>query len=191
MTFKRRAYAGRRGSACQRFRLVGLKNPSSKQYHLYVTNLPVERFSATQVAAIYRARWTVELLFKSLKSDFALDQIPSKKKHIALALVYAAILTWLVSRELLLAMRKLCRKARREVPAGRWTRLIRAHAASLLQIAVAPPGPSRGLARRVEATLITEAPDPHRLRASLLQEVENGEPRCPRARRAAGALAVE
>ena len=187
--FKRRAYAGRRGDARQRFRLTGLRNPATGDYHLYVTNLPFERFSAKEVAAVYRARWTVELLFKSLKSDFALDQIASKKKPVALALIYAAILTWLVSRELLLAIRKLCQRAGREVPAARWTRLVRAQAASLLLIAVVPPRQSRNLERRVEAVLVAEAPSPHRTRPSLLPEVENGIPLNSRARKAAGGLA--
>ena len=186
--FKHRAYAGKRTSALQRYRLVGLQNPDSGCYHLYVTNLPNDRFSAQEVAAIYRARWSVELLFRSLKSDFALDQLPSKKKKIVVALLYASILSWLISRELLLGVRRLYSKSGRAVPAGRWTRLVRSQAAFLLRIAVGPPRSTRDLARLVESLLIHEAPDPHRGRASLLEEVQNGLPLNPRARQAAKGL---
>jgi putative transposase len=69
--FKRRPYGGKRSGASARFRLVGVLDDETKEYHLYVTNLPVDRFPAETVARIYRARWTIELLFKSLKSDWA------------------------------------------------------------------------------------------------------------------------
>ena len=125
-------------------------------------------------AAIYRARWTVEQLFKSLKSDFALEDMPSANKNVALALVYAAIVTWIASRELRLAVRARLGSQARRVTEGRWTRLMRAWASFLLFLVVSPPRHSGELARRVEAALLAEAADPHRRRRSLLEEVEAG-----------------
>jgi len=174
--FKRRKYAGKRSCARERFRLVGLRNGETKEYHLYVTNLPADRLTAQAVAAVYRARWTVEQLFKSLKSDFALEDMPSANKNVALALVYAAVVTWITSRELRLAVRaRLGAKARR-VTEGRWTRLMRAWASHLLLLATSPPRHTREVARRIEAAWIAEAVDPHVKRRSLLEEVEAGIP---------------
>ena len=189
--FKRRRYAGKRSSACERFRLVGVRNEETGCYHLYVTNLPADRFPANEIAAIYRARWTVELLFKQLKSDFGLEQMPSRKKHVVLALVYAAIVTWVASRELLLAVRQLLGTEGRRVTDGRWTRLLRTWAALLLVVVTSPPRHGRELARTIEFALLAEGPDPHRNRLSLVEEVENGIPLGHRARLALGGLASE
>lgn len=174
--FKRRQYAGKRSSGRQRFRLVGIRNDETGAYHLYVTNLPAKQFSAKDVAAVYRARWTIELLFKSLKSDFALDQMPSRNKHVVLSLLYASILTWVASRELLLAVRKLLADEGSRVTQGRWTRLLRTWAAALLVIVTSPPRHGGELARAVEFALLAEGPDPHRSRLSLGDEVERGIP---------------
>lgn len=174
--FQRRRYAGKRSTARERLRLVGLRNEETGEYHLYATNVPVELFSAKGIAALYRARWTIELLFKSLKSDFRLDQMPSSNEHVVRALVYASILTWVASRELLVAARKVLAKDGRSVPQRRWTRLLRTCAPHLLLIVTAPPRHAGSLTRSVEFALLTEGPDPHRKRKSLGVEVELGMP---------------
>ena len=76
-------------------------NQETKEYHLYLTNIPAERISAEDIALMYRARWTIELLFKELKSSYALDQISSAKPEIMEALILTAILTLIVSRKVL------------------------------------------------------------------------------------------
>lgn len=189
--FKRRSYAGKRSSARQRFRLVGLRDAETGDYHLYVTNLPADRFSAKEVSAIYRARWTVELLFKSLKSDFGLEQMPSRSKHVVRALVYAAIVTWIASRELLLGVKELLGADGRRVTDGRWTRLMRTWATLLLVVVTAPPRHGRELARTIEFALLLECPDPHLARLSLIEEVEKGIPLSHSARRSAGRAAAK
>lgn len=40
MTFKRRAYRGQRSTDTATFRLVGLRNEATGEYHCYLTNLP-------------------------------------------------------------------------------------------------------------------------------------------------------
>lgn len=187
--FKRRSYAGKQSSARQRFRLVGLRNEETGDYHLYVTNLPADRFSAKEVSAIYRARWTVELLFKSLKSDFGLEQMPSANEHVVKALVYAAIITWVASRELLLGVRELLGADGRRVTDGRWTRLMRSWATLLLVVVTAPPRRGREVERTLELVLLLECPDPHLTRLALIEEVENGIPVGSRAAGSAGRAA--
>lgn len=83
------------------YRLVGLMNQETKEYNLYLTNIPADRISAEDIALMYRARWTIELLFKELKSSYALDQISSAKPEIMEALILTAILTLIVSRKVL------------------------------------------------------------------------------------------
>ncbi|PSP79555.1 hypothetical protein BRC81_04925 [Halobacteriales archaeon QS_1_68_20] len=55
--------------------MVGVWNDDAEKYHLYVTNLSIADYSASDIAQLYRARWEVELLFKELKSTCHLDQI--------------------------------------------------------------------------------------------------------------------
>ena len=64
------------------FRLVGVINKDTGEYHFYLTNIPVERLVAEDIAMMYRARWTIELLFKELKSGYALNQISSANPEV-------------------------------------------------------------------------------------------------------------
>ena len=108
-----------------------------------------------------------------------------------LALVYAAIITWVASRELLLAVRRLLGDDGRRVTDGRWTRLVRTWATLFLVVVTSPPRHGRELARTVEFALLAEGPDPHRARMSLVEEVEKGIPLGHRARQASGDLTAD
>ena len=98
--FKRRRYGGKQSSALIEFRVVGVRNKDTDDYHLYVTNLPNE-FTPEQVAALYSLRWKVELLFRELKSRYSLEKFETGDEAIAELLVVAALLTLTVSRALL------------------------------------------------------------------------------------------
>lgn len=50
---------------------------------LIVTNLPAKLWPADQVAALYRLRWQIELLFKRLKSILNLDHLRAKNPRLA------------------------------------------------------------------------------------------------------------
>lgn len=173
VAFKRRSYRGQAAQATERFRVAGVRDDVTGEYHLYITNLPVETFDAETVARIYKARWTIELLFKTLKSDFAAEDMPSQKPAVVQALLYASILTWLVSQELLALVRERLKSEARRVTSRRWSRLLHECASDLLRLLVGPPG-QRQLAALLERLLLHEAPDPHRRRRSLLEEVETG-----------------
>ena len=77
--FKRRVYNGTRSRAVETFRVVGVWNDKEDRYHLYITNLPAEDYSAPDIAKLYQARWEVELLFRELKTVYGLDEITSGK----------------------------------------------------------------------------------------------------------------
>lgn len=55
----------------------------------------------TDIATLYQCRWEVELLFRELKTLYDLDKFNTSKAHVMEILLYAALLTLLVSRELL------------------------------------------------------------------------------------------
>lgn len=74
------------------WRVVGLLNEETGEYHLYVTNVPSALLSAEDVGKLYALRWQVELLFKLLKSHARLHHLPSSKWHIAETLIWATII---------------------------------------------------------------------------------------------------
>jgi putative transposase len=130
----RRAYQGERNKVTRTFRLVGVKDKETGKHHLYITNIPPERLDAEDIARTYAARWEVELMFKELKSHFRLHDIPSQKRHIVEALVYATILTLIVSRALLFKLREHLGVSIARTPARRWTRIFQNAATAMLSL---------------------------------------------------------
>ncbi len=59
LKFDRREYAGRKRSDTIRLRLVGVLNEETKEYHLYVTDLPADLLSPAEIAALYTGRWSI------------------------------------------------------------------------------------------------------------------------------------
>lgn len=100
LSFSRRVYGGKRSSDTLACRLVAVWDEVHEEYHLFVTNLGPEVLSAEEVAKLYRMRWEIELLFKELKSHYALDQVRTTNPDVVEALVWSALLTLVVSRRL-------------------------------------------------------------------------------------------
>ena len=172
--FRRRAYYGVRSGDEREFRLVGVRDQQTGCYHLYVTNIPAERLSAPQVASVYGARWLIELLFKEMKSYYRLEDMPSRKKHIVEALLFASVVTLLASRRLLQVVREKLRDGRRRIPEGRWAAVFASVVAQILDLMLAPARIAAAMARWVEAMLLHEAVDPNVSRQLLLTRVQNG-----------------
>ena len=53
--FKRRAYNGKQKGDTKRFRLVATYNVEEGKYHLYITNITVDRLDAEDIAVLYSA----------------------------------------------------------------------------------------------------------------------------------------
>lgn len=172
--FRRRVYGGHRSGKRRSFRLVGIRNAETGGYHFYVTNIPKERLSAQDVAVVYRARWQIELLFQELKSHYRLGDLPSRKRHIVEALLWASMVTLLVSRRLLEAVREKLRSTGRRIPEGRWAAIFSGVAGAILEVVLAPGTVAHFLERWLEVMLLHEAIDPNRSRLLLLDRVENG-----------------
>lgn len=131
--FKRRLYNGTRSSDSKTFRVVGHRHPETGEYHLYLTNLPHETFSPQQVSALYRFRWEIELLFRELKSQYRLDELPSSKPQIVKVLILASVLTLVVSRVLLGLFREVAEERGEDVifPPERFARVFESFAPTI------------------------------------------------------------
>ena len=82
------------GSVCsggrnKSFRVIGFWNGENKIYHWYITNLIVP---AEIVYPLYRLRWRIELIFKSAKRIFRIDDIPSGNSNIIVNLFLASLI---------------------------------------------------------------------------------------------------
>jgi hypothetical protein len=105
LTVKKQRYRGVRSTTTCYFRVVGRRNDETGDYHLYLTNIPVDVLEADDVAETYRLRWQVELLIKQLRSYTQLGAMPTSKESVAKMLIYASFIALLLSREFLREMR--------------------------------------------------------------------------------------
>ena len=96
--FKRRKYKGKQRKDKAQFRLVAVYNEEAKKYHLYLTNIGVELLDLEDIGMLYAARWEVELIFKELKSGYAMDKVKTKNPQVIEAFIWIAFLTMLASR---------------------------------------------------------------------------------------------
>jgi len=174
-TFQRREYAGTQSYDSKTFRVVGVRDEDADDYHLYITNLPREEFLPADLATIYRCRWEVELLFRELKTQYNLNEFDTSKTYIVEILLYAALLSLLVSRDLLDLVTE---QADDEIvfPPERWAATFRSHAQLILHelgeyLGYSPPPlPER---------LIEDAQKIHKQRPVLQETLATAtQPRC-------------
>jgi IS4 transposase len=107
VAFNRRAYRGKEKKDNERFRLVAVYNEDEDKYHLYITNLSQDLLEPQEVARLYGARWEIEILFKELKSKYALDVVSTTNPQVIEAFIWIAILTLLISRRIYTMIRRL------------------------------------------------------------------------------------
>ena len=84
----------------------------------------------------------------------------------------ASVITWLVSGQLLEALRKRDAQNARRLRAERWAALFASVAASVLDVMTLPASAAGAIARRLEPMLLYEAIDPNAKRSSLLEKVD-------------------
>lgn len=169
---KHRVYAGKRSRGKLTLRVVGVRDAVTKEYHLYMTNVPIEKLPAEDIQRVYACRWEIELLFKELKSHYRIEDLPSSKPHVVEALVYAAILTLVVSRTILRALQKKMPDKIDRLPAQRWAGIFASIAQELLLLVVQPPRLTELTERLVTAMILNEAVDPNANRPTLIKSVE-------------------
>ncbi len=67
VTFKRRKYRGKQTTVTKLFRVVAVLNKETGEYHVYMTNIPVERRSAEDIASLCGARWDIEMVSEDIE----------------------------------------------------------------------------------------------------------------------------
>jgi len=139
-------------------RVVLLWNPKTKRHVVLVTNVNRNEFSARVVAALYRLRWQVELLFKEWKSYANLHRFATTKKPIAEGLIWGSLAAATLKRFLAHATQRLLPNV--ETSTQRVAKSIGEPLRELL-VAVAEHRALRGPLRRLVDSLSTQARRAH------------------------------
>jgi len=155
------------------FRFVAVYNEWARQWHRYVTNASPSMLAAEHFTAVYAARWEIELLFRELKTHYRLDHEPRGNRFISESLLYAAVLTLVVSRRLHRLVRRRYKLTQDALPFDRWARLVASISQQILESALSPR-PRRLSERRLLAYLRNEGPDPNRSRLPLATRGQQG-----------------
>lgn len=135
VSFKRRKYKGKKRNDKMSLRLVAIYDTEDEKYHTYLTNIPPDVLSAENIAALYGVRWEIELVFKELKSNYALDQVKTTKATIVRGLIWTSILTLIVSRRLYsLLLRSVPRKLVPRYTPLRWSTVFAENGQMLLDV---------------------------------------------------------
>ena len=119
VAFQRRVDAGIRRTVGRRLRLIAVRLPESTEYPFYLTDIDPDSFDPHAVAQTYAARWQIELIFKELKSHYRLDELPTSKAHIVETLLLRAVITLLVRRRALQAVRERLWRTPYKIPLAR------------------------------------------------------------------------
>jgi len=149
-------------------RLVGNWDATEKRYRFYLTNAPAEMLVAEHVGAVYAARWEVELFFRELKLQYRIEHLPTRKRPVAECLIYAALLTSLVSRRLRQAFFSLKRPPAIE----RWAIVFSTFALEMLGL-LFTAGYSRA-EKRLLKICRREGIDPNKKRLPLILRAQAG-----------------
>lgn len=128
-----RKYAGKARKTTTEVRLVGILNEETDEYHLYITDLSASQFTAEHIAALYRGRWSVELLFKELKSRYSLQTILSENPEVVKAMIYSAMITLVVSRRLFVGYRDAMAKKKLVVSKKAWATFLAENSKEVLR----------------------------------------------------------
>jgi len=136
VSFRRRKYQNKRGRIdfCD-FYCYADFNHTAQRWHTYLTNLSPVEFTVQEICALYAYRWTIELLFKEIKSDNELGQKKSVNVYLSESLVYIAILRTIISREFYsLISRWLALSSDIVIPPLLWSRIFTEHLPQMASI---------------------------------------------------------
>ena len=119
-----------------RVRLIEVYNDEDEKHHIYITNIPKDVLNAKDIAKLYGARWDIELLFKELKSRYALDVLETKNVQIIEALIWTSMLTLIVSRRIYSLVKNSTAHPKKTARYTqlRWSKIFAEKAADLLTV---------------------------------------------------------
>ena len=75
-------------------RRIGYRDPESKKHYVYLTNL--FHLSAQEIAAIYKARWQIELFFKWVKQHLKIKSFLGTSPNAVMTQVWVALCVYLL-----------------------------------------------------------------------------------------------
>jgi IS4 transposase len=162
IAFKRRAYKGKQKKDEMKVRLVAVYNEEEEKHHIYITNIQKDVLNAKDIAKLYGARWDIELLFKELKSKYALDVLETKNVQVIEALIWTAMLTLIVSRRIYNLVRNSSSNPEKMVRYTqlRWSTIFAENASDLLTVILKDCGIERTF-ETVMSVYDSQALDPH------------------------------
>jgi hypothetical protein len=85
--------------ASRKGKKIDPRSLQAAHYILLLTALPADVFPFTDVLALYRFRWQIELAFKRMKSLAGLDQLEAKKPELAQAWIFAKLIIFLIAEQ--------------------------------------------------------------------------------------------
>jgi IS4 transposase len=162
IAFKRRAYKGKQKSDEMLVRLVAAYNDEDEKHHIYITNIQKNVLNAKDIAKLYGARWDIELLFKELKSKYALDVLETKNVQVIEALIWTAMLTLIVSRRIYSLVRNSTAHPEKmaQYTQLRWSTIFAENASDLLTVILNRCGIKRTF-ETIMSVYESQALDPH------------------------------
>jgi len=169
--FKRREYKGKQKQDDMKVRLVAIYNDEDEKYHIYITNIQKDVLNAKDIAKLYGARWDIELLFKELKSKYALDVLETKNEQVIEALIWTAMLTLIVSRRIYSMVKNSTANPEKMVryTQQRWGIIFAENASNLLTVILHRCGIERTF-ETVMSVYESQALDPHVNRERFREE---------------------
>ena len=169
--FKRREYKGKQKQDEMTVRLVAIYNDEDEKYHIYITNIQKDVLNAKDIAKLYGARWDIELLFKELKSKYALDVLETKNEQVIEALIWTAMLTLIVSRRIYSMVKNSTANPEKMVryTQQRWGIIFAENASNLLTVILHRYGIERTF-ETVMSVYESQALDPHVNRERFREE---------------------
>ncbi|OOB76944.1 MAG: hypothetical protein BEN19_03255 [Epulopiscium sp. Nuni2H_MBin003] len=76
---------------------ISAKKRTLLHYNIVITNVKSDKLEARTISELYRVRWQIELLFKVLKSNLAIDKMNNANTEYTEAFIYGRILGLLLT----------------------------------------------------------------------------------------------
>jgi putative transposase len=169
--FKRRVYKDKQKQDEMCVRLVAVYNDEDEKHHTYITNIQKDVLNAKDIAKLYGARWDIELLFKELKSKYALEVLETKNVQVIEALIWTAMLTLIVSRRIYSLVRNSTAHPEKmaQYTQLRWSTIFAENASDLLTVILNRYGIQRTF-ETIMSVYESQALDPHVNRERFREE---------------------
>ena len=121
-----------------------------------------------------RGALAIRAHLQGAQSHYRLDELPTRNAHIVEALLIGAVITLLVSRRPLQAVRERLRRTPYTLTEQRSAAILAAPTPAILDNVFPPPQMSKVFARRLESMVLYQAPDQNPSRRFLIERVKSG-----------------